>query len=225
MDIDAAKRLAANQALERLPQSGTIGLGSGSTAKLFIEGVGRLVAEGRQLVGVATSQDSRRLAESLSIPLLDDQGPWDIDVCVDGADEVSAKLDLIKGGGGCHTREKIVNASAKINIIIVDESKLSQRLGERWPVPIEVLNFGRENTVRRLAAFGRVNPRLRDGNLYQTDSGNALYDLHAGAIDDPPALAQLLAVIPGVVEVGLFLGRADQVIVAGEHGVRTLTPA
>src|SRR5688572_23250929 len=104
MDPNEAKRLAARAALEMLPESGVIGLGSGSTAKLFIDGVGELVTKGRKLVGVPTSEQGRAQAVSLGIPLLDDTGPWAIDVCVDGADEVSSALDLIKGGGGCQTR-------------------------------------------------------------------------------------------------------------------------
>src|SRR3954467_8120252 len=107
MNRDEAKRLAARAALDLLPEEGIVGLGSGSTAQLFIDGVGELVKAGRKLQGVPTSEASRAHAERLGIPLLGDQGPWAIDVCVDGADEVSEQLDLIKGGGGCHTREKI----------------------------------------------------------------------------------------------------------------------
>src|SRR5688500_12681845 len=112
MDANEAKRVAARAALEMLPETGVIGLGSGSTAKLFIDGVGELVAKGRKLVGVPTSQQSRAQAAALGIPLLDDAGPWAIDLCVDGADEVSSALDVIKGGGGCQTREKVVNFSS-----------------------------------------------------------------------------------------------------------------
>src|SRR5262245_27261743 len=124
-----AKRQAAREALRYLPERGVVGLGSGSTAELFIEEVGQLVAAGRSLYGVPTSEAGRRQAAALRIPLLPDTGPWPIDVCVDGADEVSDDLDLIKGGGGCHSREKIVNDAARTNIIIVDESKLSHKLG------------------------------------------------------------------------------------------------
>jgi ribose 5-phosphate isomerase A len=217
-----AKRTAARAALAELPEHGTIGLGSGSTAKLFIEEVGALVRGGRRLVGVATSDESRRQAESLGIPLLPDEGPWSIDVTVDGADEVSASLDLIKGGGAAHTREKIVNAASKRNVIIVDATKLSDRLGEKWPVPLEVLPFGHRATARALEAFGRPARRERDGVAVRTDAGNFVYDLHAGAIDDPGALDRALRAIPGLVETGLFVGRADVVIVASDAGARTL---
>src|SRR5829696_3731951 len=162
VDRDEGKRRAARAALEMLPETGVIGLGSGSTAKLFIDGVGELVAQGRKLVGVATSEQSRAQAMALGIPLLDEAGPWQIELCVDGADEVSSMLDLIKGGGGCQTREKIVNASSRNNVIIVDESKLSQRLGERWSVLIEVLAFGERATAALLARFGEVKLRMKD---------------------------------------------------------------
>lgn len=222
MDQAEAKRLAAKAALDLLPESGVVGLGSGSTASLFIEEVGRLVAAGRKLTGVPTSQASAELAQRCGIPLLSDIGPWEVAVCVDGADEVSEALDLIKGGGGCQTREKIVNYSARCNVIVVDESKLSGRLGERWPVPLEVLAFAHQATVHHLSALGRVTLRERGGAPWLTDAGNYLYDLQLGPIADPAAVDTQLRAIPGVVETGLFVGRADVVIVAGATGVRSL---
>src|SRR5215469_4889832 len=133
---DEAKRAAARAALVDLPERGIVGLGSGSTSRIFVEELAPLVRGGRELVGVPTSESTRELAAKLGIPLLGDEGPWKIDVNVDGADEVSEALDLIKGGGAAHAREKIVNYAARRNVIIVDESKLSGRLGEKWPVPI-----------------------------------------------------------------------------------------
>jgi ribose 5-phosphate isomerase A len=225
MTRDEAKRLAARAALELLPEEGVVGLGSGSTAQLFIDGVGELVKAGRKLRGVPTSEASRAQAERLGIPLLDDAGPWTIDVCVDGADEVSAELDLIKGGGGCHTREKIVNAAASTNVIVVDDSKISKRLGEKWPVPIEVLPFGRLSTVALLARFGRPELRLKNGAPWMTDAGNFLYDLHAGVLEAPAMLDAELCLLPGVVDTGLFVGRANLVLVAGNAGVNRLERA
>lgn len=224
MDQDEAKRKAAEAALEQLPEQGVIGLGSGSTARIFIDLVGELVKQGRRFQGVPTSDASRRQAEALGIPLLDDVGPWTIALCVDGADEVSDELDLIKGGGGAHTREKIVNYAARKNLIIVDESKLSRRLGERWPVPVEVLAFAHRTTAEALGQFATADLRLKDGRPWRTDSGNFLYDLHVGPIDDPAELDRRLRALPGVVETGLFVGRADQVVVAGENGIRLLEP-
>src|SRR5689334_15872427 len=141
MTQDQYKRQAARAALELLPSEGIIGLGTGSTTHYFIEAVAERVRAGHAYIGVPTSERSRELATQLGIPLLADDGPWDILVCVDGADEVSQDLDLIKGGGGAHTREKIVNFAARQNLIVVDESKLSARLGERYAVPVEVLPF------------------------------------------------------------------------------------
>jgi len=223
MTRDEAKKSAARAAAADLPPSGVLGLGSGSTSKLFILEVGALVKAGRKYWGVPTSEASRRDAEQLGIPLLPDEGPWDIDVTVDGADEVDEDLNLIKGGGAAHTREKIVNFASKRNVIIVDDGKLSRRLGEKWPVPVEVLRFAHLSTARALASIGRPVHRLRDGAPVMTDTGSFVYDVHTGPIAEPGALDRALRDIPGVVETGLFVGRADAVIVAGEAGVRRLT--
>jgi ribose 5-phosphate isomerase A len=218
------KRTAARAALDEVPSSGIVGLGSGSTARLFVEELGERVRAGLRISGVPTSEDTKALAARCGIPLLGDEGPWDIDVNVDGADEVSTgALDLIKGGGAAHTREKIINYAARKNVIIVDGSKLSAHLGERWPVPIEVLPFAHGSTRAHLAKYGK--PRLRgraDGTAVQTDAGNLIYDLATGPIEAPGALDAALRAIPGVVETGLFVGRADVVIVASDSGVRRL---
>jgi ribose 5-phosphate isomerase A len=218
------KLAAAEAALTYLPDTGVVGLGSGSTAKLFIDLVGQQVRAGRKWVGVPTSDESKRQALALGIPLLSDTGPWQIDVCVDGADEVSAELDLIKGGGGCQTREKVINHASKFNIIIVDDSKLSKQLGEKWPVPVEVLSFGHESTRAHLEQLGKVSLRLRQGSPWITDAGNFIYDVNLGAIANPTAADSALRAIPGVVETGLFVGRAQCVLVASESGVIKLAP-
>jgi ribose 5-phosphate isomerase A len=224
--MDDAKRMAARAALDELPTIGarglTIGLGSGSTARLFVEELGARVRAGLRVVGVPTSESTRALAVTVGIPLLDDVGPWDIDVNIDGADEVSAALDLVKGGGAAHTREKIVNFASRRNIIVVESTKLSSLLGERWAVPIEVLPFAHGTTRAALARFGSPGLREREGAPVRTDSGNLIYDLSTGPIADPGHLDRALHAIPGVVETGLFVGRADVVIVAEERGVRRL---
>ena len=222
MDTEAIKRLVARAALDLLPESGVVGLGTGSTAKYFVEGVGELVAEGRQFKAVPTSDQSRAQALSLGIELLPDSGPWQIDVCVDGADEVSADLDLIKGGGGCHTREKIVNRASALNVIVVDESKLSQRLGQTWAVPVEVLAFGHESTRRLLERFGSVTLRHKQDEPWITDSHNFIYDVRTDPIAAPAELERDLACVPGVVETGLFVARADVVLVGTAQGVRRI---
>jgi ribose 5-phosphate isomerase A len=223
MSDDAAKKRAAEAALELLPEAGIIGLGTGSTTRFFIEAVGELVRSGRRFSGVPTSQQSRLLATQCGIPLLDDAGPWAIDLCVDGADEVSANLDLIKGGGGAHTREKVVNFASKKNVIIVDESKLSQRLGEHWPIPIEVLVFAHLTTARALTKFGKPILRHKDGAPVITDSGNYIYDVAVTPLADPEPVDHALRQVPGVVETGLFCGRADWIIVAEAQGIRRLS--
>ena len=217
------KKAAARQALRFVPEAGFIGLGTGSTACHFIDGIGELVRAGRRLVGVPTSEQSRAQAEALGIPLADPEGPWDVALCVDGADEVSEELDLIKGGGGAQTREKIVNHASQKNVIVVDESKLSGRLGERWPVPLEILAFAHASTAAALERFGEVRLRTRQGGPWRTDAGNYIYDLARGPIDDPGTLDRELKQIPGIVETGLFVHRADVVIVAGAGGVRELS--
>ncbi len=223
MSDDGSKKRAALAALELLPEAGVLGLGTGSTTRFFIEAVGQLVREGRRFSCVPTSQHSRALATEHGIPLLDDTGPWTIDLCVDGADEVNDALDLIKGGGGAHTREKIVNFASKKNAIIVDASKLSARLGEKWAVPVEVLTFAHLTTRQALGHLGQPTLRLRAGAPVITDSGNYIYDLAVPPIDAPAALDRELRTVPGVVETGLFCGRADWVIVAEAQGIRKLS--
>ena len=220
--IDDAKRTAARAALAELPGEGVIGLGTGSTTRFFIDAVGEAVKNGKNYVGVPTSEISRKQAGELGIPLLGDDGPWDIAVCVDGADEVDPQLHLIKGGGGAQTREKIVNFSARKNVIIVDASKLSSRLGENWSVPIEVLPFAHLATRAHLARHGTPVLRYKGEAPWRTDAGNLIYDVKCGPIAEPAALDLAIRSIPGVVETGLFVGRADVVLVASESGVRRL---
>lgn len=221
MDQHEAKTLAARAAIEELPKSGVIGLGSGSTAKLFVDEVGARVKAGASYRGVPTSQGTRAQAEALGIPLLADEDAWGlIEVTVDGADEVDEHLNLIKGGGGALTREKIVNASSRRNVIIVDESKTKKRLGETWPVPVEVLRFGFFGTCERLGKMGGVKQRKKDGVVFVTDAGNYIVDVATGPMDDPKAIDDAMRAIPGVVETGLFIARADLLIVAGPGGIR-----
>lgn len=218
--MEEAKRRAARAALDEIPVGGVIGLGTGSTARLFVEELGARVRDGWQVMGVPTSEATRAHAVSLGIPLLGDVGPWAIDVNVDGADEVSAELDLIKGGGGAHAREKIVNYAAAKNVVIVDATKMSVALGTKRSVPVEVFPFAHATTAKHLARHGQ--PCLRIGaderTPFRTDAGNFIYDLRTGPIGDPARLDRALHGIPGVVETGLFIARADVLLVGDEQG-------
>ena len=224
MTQDNAKRAAAEAALAFLPETGVVGLGTGSTARYFIEGVGRLVAAGRKLTGVPTSAASRALATAAGIPLLADEGPWTIDVCVDGADEVTPQLSLIKGLGGALLREKIVNQAAQQTLIVVDRSKCSERLGQRCAVPIEVTRFGHAATAAQLQSYGQPTLRVVQGQPFLTDGGNYIYDVRFSPLEDPAALDQQLQALPGVVETGFFLRRTSLLLIADEAGVQQVVP-
>jgi ribose 5-phosphate isomerase A len=217
---DEAKRRAAHAALDELPEGGVIGLGTGSTVKFFVDAVADVVRGGRKLTGVCTSEATRRHAAELGIPLLDDAGPWPIEMTVDGADEVAEApwLALSKGGGGALTREKIVANASKRFVVICDSSKRVARLGATRPIALEVLAFGHRQTMKRLSTFGK--PVLREGA--RTDAGNLLVDLHVEPVANPVALNDALDAIPGIVETGLFLDMTSVVYVAHEDRLERL---
>ncbi|APS00091.1 ribose-5-phosphate isomerase RpiA [Pajaroellobacter abortibovis] len=226
MTHQETKRAVALAALKELPKEGTIGLGSGSTAALFIEALGQLIQQGRSFVGVPTSQASRELAEKFKIPTLPDSGPWNIAVTVDSADEVSQTChSMIKGGGGAHTREKIVYTASQRTIIIIEERKLSPHLGEKASVPVEVLTFGHAQTAERLRMFGKVTLRMKDGAPWLTDSNHLIYDVSIKKIINPAALDRALSNISGVVETGLFCKKPDMLLIGrGSEVKRLFTP-
>jgi ribose 5-phosphate isomerase A len=219
---DELKRAAAEKALELVQDGMLVGLGSGSTARYFTEGVGRLVSEGMKVRGVPTSRETAELAAQVGIPIVTELvGP--IDLAVDGADEVDPALNLIKGRGGALFREKLVAAAARRFVIVVDESKLVKRLGV-GVLPVEVLPFLWRSTAERLAALG-VSLVVRGGEEtpYITDNGNLILDLSGeGEINHPAELAAKLKNITGVVEHGLFVDMTDTVIVAGPEGPKAL---
>ncbi|MFB9329165.1 ribose-5-phosphate isomerase RpiA [Paenibacillus aurantiacus] len=219
-----SKRLAAVEAVKEIKDGMVVGLGTGSTAYYAIVEIGRRVAEGLRIRAVATSVQSEELAVSLHIPIVPFAEVETIDVTIDGADEADGALHLIKGGGGALLREKIVAASSKRLIIVADASKTVVRLG-RFPLPVEVVPFAHELTLRKLAALG-CEPviRQKDGTQFRTDNGNLIVDCHFGAIHDVEGLGLSLHGIPGVVEHGLFIGMADKLIVGHEDGsIRVLT--
>ena len=219
---DDFKQAAAEKALELVQDGMLLGLGSGSTARYFTEGVGRLVADGMKVRGVPTSRAIAELAAELGIPILTELiGP--IDLAVDGADEVDPSLNLIKGRGGALAREKLVAAASKRFVVVVDESKLVDQLGAAL-LPVEVLPFLWRSTAERLIALG-VSLVVRGGEEvpYVTDNGNLVLDMTVeGGIKDPGSFGLELKKITGVVEHGLFVGMTDTVIVAGPDGPRAI---
>lgn len=227
MSTDELKRSAAARALDYVSDGMKLGLGTGSTAKHFVELLGERVSGGLRVIGVPTSEATRADAKRCGIPLttLDDIDR--LDLTVDGADEIDPALTLIKGGGGALLREKIVAAASDKMVVISDDSKWVQTLG-RFPLPIEVIPFGLAATQRAiLAAFdaagvaGEIAVRQdKNGHAFVTDGGHWIVDAHLGQIPDAERLAWLLNPIPGVVEHGLFIGLASVAVIAGAQGIR-----
>lgn len=219
---DDLKRAAAEKALELVQDGMLLGLGTGSTARHFTEGVGRLVADGMKVRGVPTSRETAELAAELGIPIVTEL-VGQVDLAVDGADEVDPALNLIKGRGGALMREKLVASAAKRFVVVVDESKLVKELGV-GVLPVEVLPFLWRSTAERLIGLG-VSLVVRGGEEtpFVTDNGNLILDLTVeGGIKDPHAFGETLKLVTGVVEHGLFIGLTDTVIVAGPEGPKAI---
>ena len=231
-EAETLKRQAAARALEYVRSGMKLGLGTGSTARHFVELLAERVGEGLEVVGVPTSETTRAQAESLGVPLgtLDDHPV--LDLVVDGADEVGPDLTLIKGGGGALLREKIVASAAQQMIVIADASKKVERLGA-FPLPIEVVDFGVaairrgiDRAARAAGCEGLLTLRRRpDGHVFVTDQGHLILDAAYHSITDPAALAARLSEVPGVVEHGLFINLASRVILAGAGGVSVIDRA
>jgi ribose 5-phosphate isomerase A len=226
-DRDRRKLKAAERAVELVKQGMKLGLGSGSTAHAFVDLVGERVKAGLDVQCVATSEATAAQAKALGVPLGTLDEIPELDLTVDGADEIDPKLRLIKGGGGALLREKIVAAASKRMVVIADSSKLVARLGA-FPLPIEVVPFGlaatRRHIERAFAELGFAAPmRLRGGSApFVTDGGHYLLDCSLGPIAEPEALSRILSLIPGIVEHGLFIGLARAAIIAGDKGVEVL---
>lgn len=222
---DQLKELAAQAAADQLQNGQIVGLGSGSTAALAITAIGKRVSQGLQIIGVSTSEKSTAQAQELNIPLATLAEYPVVDITIDGADDVELKtLNLIKGGGGNLLREKIVAAASKRLLIVVDKSKLVERLGSHSPVPVEIVPFGWEATAKRLEELG-AHPKLRtnpDGSAYVTDGGHYIVDCALGPIPSPSDLATELDAVVGVVEHGLFIGLASEVLIGTEAGIDRL---
>jgi ribose 5-phosphate isomerase A len=227
--MDDLKRQAAARALEEVRDGMRLGLGTGSTAKHFVELLGERVRAGLKVVCVPTSETTRADAARCGIALTTLDEIDRLDLTVDGADEVDHALDLIKGGGGALLREKIVAAASDRMIVIADDSKWVDALG-RFPLPIEVIPFGLAATRRAIAtAFAKsgVSGQMalrkgKDSHFFVTDGGHWIVDAHLGRIEDAPRLAGLLSAISGVVEHGLFIGLASTAILAGAQGIRVV---
>ncbi len=228
-DQDQAKAVAAARALDFVLPGMRLGLGSGSTAAIFVAQLGEKVAQGLQIVGVPTSEATKAQAMDLNIPLATLDEIPELDLTIDGADEFDADMVLIKGGGGALLREKIVATASKKMIVIADESKQVDQLG-RFPLPVEVAPFGLGATVRAvqqaIAAAGCAGPaelrRTADGHEFVTDGGHYILDCALQRIPEPRALAAGLAAVPGVMETGLFIDIASTIVVAGKNGVKIL---
>lgn len=228
---DAQKRAAAERALDFVEDGMRLGLGTGSTAEHFVRLLGEKVSKGLKVVGIPTSERTAALAEEFGIPLTNLDETPELDLTVDGADELDAQLRLIKGGGGALLREKIVATASKKMIVIADQSKMVETLG-KFPLPVEVVPFGSRVTSMKIAEVarecgctGEIEPRDDDYDVpFLTDSENFIYDCNFGSIPDPDGLNRALNLIPGVVDNGLFIGIATMAIIGTEAGTKDMLP-
>ncbi|HMV48594.1 MAG TPA: ribose-5-phosphate isomerase RpiA [Blastocatellia bacterium] len=221
------KQQAAERAVEFVQSGMTVGLGTGSTAIFATRRIGQMLADGqlKDIICIATSRKTDEEARKLGIPLLSDDLPQPVDVTIDGADEIDPDFHLIKGGGGALLREKIVAQASSRFIVVADESKLSDKLGTKFRLPVEVLEFAWRSQLQFLESLGaKVEVRHNaDGSRFLTDSGNLILDCDFGPMEDPLELAADLNSRAGIVEHGLFLFMTNDVIIAGQDGIRWLT--
>ena len=229
---DALKKLAGQAALDFVQDGMKLGIGTGSTAEAFIRVLGEKVADGLQIIGVPTSERTRALCEELNIPLTTLDDTPQLDLTIDGADEIDPSLSLIKGGGGALLREKIVAAASDDMLVIADESKLVDPLGA-FPLPIEVNPFGLaatkimiEGVAEELGLSGPLDLRMAVGDTpFITDGGHYILDASFGRIVDPKTVSVALNGVPGVVEHGLFTGLASRAIITNQDGARIVEAA
>ena len=217
------KRKAGERAVEYIKDGMVVGLGTGSTVKYTILKLGELVKDGLDIIGVPTSIATEKLAKEMGIKLGSINDYQVIDLTIDGADEVDRNLNLIKGGGGALLREKMIAHASKYEIIVVDESKVKSVLGD-FPLPIEIVKFGYKRTMNVLSTLGcKPLLRVKNGEAYITDNGNYIVDCKFKRIDEPAKLERRIDEIPGVVEVGLFVGLANKVIVGKKDKIEIMT--
>ena len=223
LDQEEMKKLAAEKAVEYIEDGMIVGLGTGSTVEFALAKIGEMVKDGLKIQGIPTSLRTKKSAERYGIPLTKLDDVPEIDLTIDGADEVDSNLYLIKGGGGALTREKIIAFHSKRVIIIIDESKVVKRLGTGFALPVEVTKFGYKTTMRTLEQFEcETELRTITGEPYITDNQNYIIDCEFEKIDDPELLEKEINMIPGVVENGLFIDLVTEVIVASKQGIMTL---
>lgn len=220
---EAAKLNAAKAAVALVEDGMRLGLGTGSTAQLILPMLGALVASGMRLVGVPTSERTAKFARRAGVPLTTLAETPELDLAIDGADEVDPEFNMIKGGGGALMREKIVASCARRMVVVVDRSKLVDQLGA-FPLPVEVSPMAATPVARRIGAHGRevTLRRAKNGGVFVTDEGHHILDCKFGRITDPRTLARTLSDIPGVIEHGLFLDMAELVIVGSDTGAEML---
>lgn len=225
MSNEAEKELAGRASAAFVREGDIVGLGTGSTAFYAVRSLGEMVRNGLKIRGIPTSVNTRKLAIDLGIPLTTLDEFQEIDVTIDGADEVDPQLALIKGGGGALLREKIIASASRKLVIVADSSKPVETLG-KFPVPVEVIPFAQALVAKEIVALGaEVRARLdSSGKPFVTDEGHHILDCNFGQIPDPLALARQLAEIPGAVEHGLFIGMADVVLVGRGSSVQELRP-
>lgn len=224
MEREELKKLAGEESVKYIKDGMIVGLGTGSTVEYTLKKLGEKVKDGLNIQGIPTSIHTKRIAKEVEIPLTTlDENP-EIDLTIDGADEVDSYLNLIKGGGGALTREKIIAFNSKKVIIVIDDSKVVKALGIDFPLPVEVIKFGWTSTKKTLEGFGcEVKLReIMENEPFITDNGNYILDCEFERIENPEQLEIDINLIPGVVENGLFIGLVNEVIVGGKQGVMTL---
>lgn len=223
MNTEHLKQIAAEKATEEIREGMVVGLGTGSTVYYALLKIGTMVRDGLNIIGIPTSSGTEKIAQEQDIPLSTLAAHPTIELTIDGADEVDAHLNLIKGGGAALVREKIIANASKRIVIVVDESKVSQVLGTSFALPVEIVQFGWEATKR--VVDGVCGQSELRGGIHKplvTDNGNYILDCHFDGIDDPEKIELQLNNIPGVVENGIFVNRADKVIIGTMNGIKYL---
>ena len=216
------KQQAGERAAEFVQDGMSVGLGTGSTVYWTILKLALMVKDGLKIRAVPTSEQTAKLANEQKIPLVTFADVRELDLTIDGADEISPSLDLIKGGGGALLREKLVAVASKRLIIVADDSKLASTLGS-FPLPVEVVPFGWETTARRIENLDlKWTLRMSDGKTFLTDNGNYILDCNCGKIENAGELHRAIKMLTGVVETGLFVGMASTAVVAGEDGIKII---